>query len=174
MPFYINPKRTHSKKTFTSSLIFYIKYILSKPFLHLGFKNIDYYYIHGEGSGNKVILGKNVAINDAVFNIASGNIVIGDNTILTHEVHLITGFHRFYEGRLAKLSKSNLTPVEVPNSGFDIKIGNGCFIGSRSTILKGVTLGDNVIVAANSVVTKNFPNNVFIAGIPAKIIKLNN
>lgn len=52
-----------------------------------------------------------------------------------------------------------------------VKIGNNCWIGSSATILPGVTLGDNVTVGANSVVTKSFPDNVVIGGCPAKIIK---
>jgi acetyltransferase-like isoleucine patch superfamily enzyme len=173
MSFYINPKRVNSKKNILEFLLFNLKHLLIKPFVLLGFKNIDYFYIHGEETGNKVFLGNNVAINDALFNVSSGNIEIGDNTILTHEVHIITGFHKFYNGKLAKLSNDKNAPKEVPVSGFDIKIGTGCFIGSRVTILKGVTIGDNVIIASNSVVTKNIPNNVFVAGIPAKIISSN-
>lgn len=171
MSFYLNPKRINSKKSISKLIIFTIRHIFIRRFVLLGFKNVDYYYVHGEESGNKVIIGKNVSLMDAVLNISCGNIEIGDNTLLTHEVHILTGFHRFYKGKLAKLSNDTEAPREVPTSGYDIKIGTGCFIGSRATILKGVTIGDNVIIAANSVVTNDIPNNVFIAGIPAKIIK---
>lgn len=54
-----------------------------------------------------------------------------------------------------------------------IKIGEGCFIGANSLILKGTTLGRNVVVGAGSVVCGTFPDNVIIAGNPAKIIKEN-
>lgn len=54
-----------------------------------------------------------------------------------------------------------------------IKIGNHVWIGTRVTILKGVTIGDNAIIAAGSVVTKNVPNNTVVAGVPAKVIKTN-
>ena len=50
-------------------------------------------------------------------------------------------------------------------------IGNDCFIGMNSIILKGTTLGNNVIVGAGSVVHGHFPDNVIIAGNPAKIVK---
>ena len=50
-------------------------------------------------------------------------------------------------------------------------IGDNCFIGAKSTILYGVELADNIIVAAGSVVTKSFKNkNVIIAGNPARVI----
>lgn len=54
-----------------------------------------------------------------------------------------------------------------------IEIGEGCFIGANSIILKGTTLGRNVVVGAGSVVSGTFPDNVIIAGNPAKIIKEN-
>jgi len=52
-----------------------------------------------------------------------------------------------------------------------VNIGNDVWIGERACILKGVTLGDGVVVAANSVVTKSFPKNVVVAGNPAVIVK---
>lgn len=54
-----------------------------------------------------------------------------------------------------------------------IKIGDGCFIGANSIILKGTTLGKNCVVGAGSVVSGTFPDNVILAGNPAKIIKEN-
>lgn len=50
-------------------------------------------------------------------------------------------------------------------------IGKNCFIGARSIILPGVTIGDSVIVAAGSVVTKDVPKNCIVAGNPAVVIK---
>jgi acetyltransferase-like isoleucine patch superfamily enzyme len=52
-----------------------------------------------------------------------------------------------------------------------IKIGNNCFIGMNSIILKGTEIGDNSIIGAGSVVSGKFPDNVVVAGNPAKIIK---
>lgn len=50
-------------------------------------------------------------------------------------------------------------------------IGNNVWIGEKASIMPGVTIGDGVIIAANSVVTKDIPSYSLAAGIPAKIIK---
>ncbi len=54
---------------------------------------------------------------------------------------------------------------------FNTYIGKNCFIAVNSTILPGVKIGDEVIVGAGSVVTKDVPSNVIVAGNPAKIIR---
>jgi acetyltransferase-like isoleucine patch superfamily enzyme len=51
------------------------------------------------------------------------------------------------------------------------RIGRGVWLGARVIVTKGVTIGDNTVVAANSVVTKDLPNNVLAAGSPARVIR---
>ena len=53
----------------------------------------------------------------------------------------------------------------------EIKIGNNVWIADKVTILGGVTIGDNVIIGAGSVVNNDVPSNCIVAGIPANIIK---
>ena len=50
-------------------------------------------------------------------------------------------------------------------------IGNNCFIGAGTKIFGDIKIGNNVVIAPNAVVTKSFPDNCIIAGVPAKIIK---
>jgi maltose O-acetyltransferase len=57
----------------------------------------------------------------------------------------------------------------VPVAGRDIVIGSGCFFGSGSVVLGGVTIGDNCIIGANAVVTQDVPAGSFAAGIPARV-----
>lgn len=164
--FILNPKRKN-QLGFKEKLVFYLKYPFTYFALWCGFMNIDYCYVHGDKRRLKI--GNNCSTMNTLFNVISGTISIGDNTLFTHNCMVLTGVHKFHDGQLASLSNMELD--EVPSSGNDIVIGSGCFVGSGSIILSGVILGDNVIVAAGSVVTKSFPNNVFIGGVPAKIIK---
>ena len=53
----------------------------------------------------------------------------------------------------------------------EVSIGNNVWIGDKAIILPGVHIGDNVIIAANSAVTKDVPSNCIVAGVPGKIIK---
>lgn len=89
-------------------------------------------------------------------------IEIGDNVTLTRGVTLLT--HGYDLSVIM-----NKTGKLLGSSG-KVKIGNNVFIGVNTTILKGVTIGDNVIVGANSLINKNIPDNVVVAGSPAKVI----
>jgi len=53
----------------------------------------------------------------------------------------------------------------------DVIIGKNVWIGSSCMILKGVTIGDNSVIAAGSIITKNIPSSVLAGGVPAKVIR---
>lgn len=90
---------------------------------------------------------------------AIGKITIGKGTYIAPNVGLITSNH----------SVGNIDNHDNPK---DIYIGKKCWIGMNSMILPGVSLGDNTIVGAGSVVTKSFEEgNCIIVGNPAKIIR---
>jgi len=108
---------------------------------------------------------------NTIFNVISGDIYIGDDTIFSHNCLVLTGQHRFYNRRRASLQQD--APYrEVPRDGRDIRIGRGCFIGSNVVIIGGVTIGDHVIIGAGAVVTQDVPSESFAAGIPARVREL--
>lgn len=85
---------------------------------------------------------------------------IGDNCMIGPSVNIYTAGH-------------NIEPKDRNKTGYGIKvtIGDNVWIGGNSTILPGVTIGDNSVIAAGSVVTSNVPKNVIVAGNPAKVLK---
>lgn len=88
-------------------------------------------------------------------------ITIGDNCYFGPDVGLYTPVHPVDPDQ-------RKADVE---SGKPITIGNNCWFGGHVTILPGVTLGENVVVGAGSVVTKSFGDNVVLVGNPARVIK---
>jgi acetyltransferase-like isoleucine patch superfamily enzyme len=96
--------------------------------------------------------------------VAGNSIEIGEDTILgAGSLILDNDFHVPGPGF------SWLT--EYTQNSKPVKIGRGCFVGARSIVLKGVVLGDRVIVGAGSVVTRNVPPDSVVAGNPAKVVR---
>lgn len=110
--------------------------------------------------GKNIHIGKNVFINAGCHFQDQGGIFIGDGTLIGHCVVMATLNHAFVPEKRADI-------IPAP-----IVIGKKVWIGANATILSGVTIGDNSIVAAGSVVTKDIPPNVIVGGVPAKIIKI--
>ena len=112
--------------------------------------------------GKNIKVGENFYVNYGCVILDCAEVNIGDNCMIGPQVGIYTACHP-------------LDPIER-NRGVEfakpITIGDNCWIGGHSTINTGVTLGNNVVVASGSVVTKSFPNNVVIGGNPAKILKL--
>lgn len=112
--------------------------------------------------GEELIIGDNVGISANAFIGVRGKIEIGNDVIIGPFFNIHSENHIFDKDSI------------IRNQGEKrdgIKIGNNCWIGSNVTILDGVTIGDGVVIGAGSVVTKNIPENVVIAGVPAKILK---
>lgn len=164
--FFLNPKRQQ-----ISSLRTRLKMLLLNVPIRLGllcgFQNIEYSYVHGQKS--RIKLGKNCSTMNTVFNVISGDITIGDDTLFGHGCMVLTGIHEFVDGIRGSLHQPPLE--ETPSHGRDINIGTGCFIGSGALILGNVRIGNNVIIGAGSVVLKDIPDNCIAAGIPAKVLR---
>ena len=94
-------------------------------------------------------------------------ITIGDNTTVSFDVAFVT--HDAGTRVLRNLAPQGSKEKQTVIYG-DIKIGNNCFIGCRSTILPGVEIGDNSIIGAGSVVNRDIPANSVAAGVPCKVI----
>lgn len=109
--------------------------------------------------GKHTKIGKNVFINfDCVF-LDLGGITLEDNVLLAPKVSLLSEGH--------PISSENRHSLTVGH----IHIKKNAWIGANATILQGVTIGENAIVAAGSVVSKDVPDNTIVGGIPAKFIK---
>ncbi len=88
-------------------------------------------------------------------------IEIGNNVGFGHQVAILTEGHAIGTPEY-RSGEKHQRPV---------KIGNGCWLGARVTILPGVTIGDGSVVAAGAVVTKDVPPNCLIGGVPAKVLR---
>lgn len=109
--------------------------------------------------GKHTKIGKNVFINfDCVF-LDLGGITIEDNVLIAPKVSLLSEGHP-----VSPDERHSLVPKPI-------RIKRNAWIGANATILQGVTIGENSVVAAGSVVSKDVPDNMIVGGIPAKIIK---
>lgn len=135
-------------------------------------KKIIYRHAYDSASYNKFLKKQGFKIGDDVTFYMPRTITldftrpwlieIGNHVRITKGCTIIT---HGYDWSVLKYKYGN-----IYGSSGKVKIGNNVFIGIESIILKGVTVGDNVIIGARSLVNKDIPDNVVVAGNPAKII----
>lgn len=112
------------------------------------------------------------------FNCASMGTDLGQGAQFTSDPHLPHGLNGIIISRFAKIGKNckiyhqvTVATKNIDGNFVSATIGDNCVLGAKSTILGGVTIGNNVKVGANAVVTKDVPDNCTVVGIPAKIVK---
>lgn len=109
--------------------------------------------------GMNIFIGRNVFINSGCHFQDQGGIYIGDGSLIGSQVVIATVNHE-------------LDPEHRgDNILSSVHIGKNVWIGSHATILPGVKIGDNAVVAAGAVVTKDVEANAIVAGVPARFLK---
>jgi maltose O-acetyltransferase len=110
--------------------------------------------------GIHTTVGKNFYANFSCVFLDCAKITIGDNVFLAPKVQLYTAAHPLdaLERRATEFAKP-------------ITIGDDVWIGGGAIVLPGVTIGNRVVVAAGSVVSKDIPDDVVVGGVPAKVLK---
>lgn len=109
--------------------------------------------------GRNITLGKRIFINAGCKFQDQGGIIIGDDCLIGHNVVIATLNHDLAPSRRADMHPARVT------------IGRNVWIGANATILAGVTIGDDAVVAAASVVTKDVPARSIVVGSPARVVR---
>jgi acetyltransferase-like isoleucine patch superfamily enzyme len=109
--------------------------------------------------GKNIRVGKNVFVNHACEFMDRGGITIGDDVLIGPKVNLVTINHP-------------LDPTTRRSTYCaPIVLEKGVWLSAAVTVMPGVTIGENAVVAANAVVTNDVPSNTVVGGIPARFIK---
>lgn len=117
--------------------------------------------LHSNWGGHHVHFGKGVYANFNLTLVDDTHIYVGDYTMFGPNVTIATAGHPI----LPELREKGLQ-YNAP-----VRIGRNCWIGAGAIILPGITIGDNVVVGAGSVVTKDLPDNVIAVGNPCKVLR---
>lgn len=117
--------------------------------------------LHSNWGGHHVHFGKNVYANFNLTLVDDTHIYVGDYTMLGPNVTLATAGHPILPELREKAYQYN----------FPVRIGRNCWLGAGVIVLPGVTIGDNVVVGAGSVVTKDLPSNVVAVGNPCRVLR---
>ncbi len=117
--------------------------------------------LHSNFGGKHIHFGKNVYANFNLTCVDDTHIYVGDYTMLGPNVTLATAGHPI----LPELRKQGLQ-YNMP-----VHIGRNCWLGAGVIVMPGVTIGDNSVIGAGSVVTKDIPANVVAVGNPCKVMR---
>lgn len=117
--------------------------------------------LHANWGGHHVHFGKNVYANFNLTLVDDTHIYVGDCTMFGPNVTVATAGHPILPELRAQGYQYNAS----------VRIGRNCWIGAGVVIVPGITIGDNVVVGAGSVVTKDLPDNVVAVGNPCRVLR---
>ena len=117
--------------------------------------------LHANFGGAHVHFGKNVYANFGLTLVDDTHIYVGDYTMLGPNVVIATAGHPILPELREKAYQYNMP----------VRIGRNCWIGAGAILLPGVTIGDDVVVGAGSVVTKDLPSGVVAVGNPCRVLR---
>jgi acetyltransferase-like isoleucine patch superfamily enzyme len=120
------------------------------------------YLVHGDRS--RLHVHPTAVVNNALFNVGSGDITVGEYAFFGHSVSVLTGTHdinRF--GRERQLA--------IPRSGRDIVIGEGAWVASNAMILGPCVIGAHAVVGGGSLVMGDVAPYTIVAGAPARVLR---
>lgn len=103
-------------------------------------------------------------VQNALFNVRSGEITVEECAFFGHNVTLLTGRHDFTKFNEARQQG-------IPNSGNNIIVRRGAWIASNVVVIGPCEIGQHSVVAAGSIVTRDVPPYCIVAGNPAKVIR---
>lgn len=140
----------------------FLRFIVAKIFIKelKSFRiaeGVTFYYPY------RITIKKGVTLNEFVYLSGYGNIFIDENTRIGTGTTIISSDHEF-KNLEVPIKDQGIIPGRV-------KIGKNVLIGANVTILKGVEIGNNAIVAAATLVTRNVPANAIVGGVPVKVLR---
>ena len=110
----------------------------------------------------KISIGESTFVNYECFFDGSNRIDIGSRVRIGMRCLFVTGTHDI-AGSVQRAGTESSAPIQI---------GDGVWIGASVTVLPGVRIGEGAVVAAGSLVNRDVPPNAFVAGVPAKVLKL--
>lgn len=135
--------------------------MLKKMFAEIGNNCYIEPPFHANWGGRHVHFGNLVYANFNLTMVDDTHIYVGDYTMFGPNVTVATAGHPIMPELREKAYQYN----------FPVRIGRNCWIGAGALIMPGITIGDNVVVGAGSVVTKDLPGNVVAVGNPCRILR---
>ena len=135
--------------------------ILKKMFAEIGDDCYSEPPFHANWGGKNVHFGNGVYANFNLTMVDDCDIFVGNNVMFGPNVTVSAGTHPIHPELRSKQAQYNIP----------IHIGNNVWIGANSVILPGVNIGDNSVIGAGSIVTKDIPSNVVAVGNPCRVLR---